>query len=139
MNGPNKNLLYSTGNSAQYSVITKWERNLKENKYITESLCCTPETNPTLLINYTPILKKKNKNSLVGGEYHKYKNLLNMVLLYSKCLCSYLLCGFGFICSSGSFTICISVSFILTFSLTIKQCQISRDLNSCSSLSATTT
>jgi len=54
----NKNLLYSTGNSAQYSVITKWERNLKENKYITESLCCTPETNTTLSINYTPILKK---------------------------------------------------------------------------------
>ena len=28
---------------------------------ITESLCCTPETNTTLLINFTPILKKKLK------------------------------------------------------------------------------
>ena len=28
---------------------------------ITESLCCTPETNTTLLINYTPIENKKLK------------------------------------------------------------------------------
>ena len=28
---------------------------------ITESLCCTPETNTTLQINYTSIKEKKNK------------------------------------------------------------------------------
>ena len=30
----NKNLLYSTGNSAQCSVITKWDKNLKKNNYM---------------------------------------------------------------------------------------------------------
>ena len=34
MNGPNKNLLYSTGNSAQYSVITSMEKNLKKRIYV---------------------------------------------------------------------------------------------------------
>ena len=29
---------------------------------ITELLCCTPETNTTLLINYTRILNEKFKN-----------------------------------------------------------------------------
>ena len=29
--------------------------------YITESLGCTPDSNPTLLINYTSIKKKKKK------------------------------------------------------------------------------
>ena len=29
--------------------------------YITESLCCTPEINTTLLINYTPIKKKQKQ------------------------------------------------------------------------------
>ena len=29
---------------------------------ITESLCCTPETNPTLLLNYTPIKNKSFKD-----------------------------------------------------------------------------
>ena len=52
----NKDLLYSTGNSTQYSIITYKGENLKENGYIYiyiyiciyESLCCTPETNTTL-------------------------------------------------------------------------------------------
>ena len=44
----NKDLLHSTGNSAQYSVITYMEKELGK-------ICCTPETNTTLLINYTPI------------------------------------------------------------------------------------
>ena len=38
------------------------EKNLEKNRYIymyNESLCCTPETNIALLINYTPI---ENKN-----------------------------------------------------------------------------
>ena len=30
----NKDLLYSTGNSTQYSVKTKWEKNLKKNSYM---------------------------------------------------------------------------------------------------------
>ena len=49
----NKGLLYSTGNSIQYSVITYMgKESEKEWTYvyvnITESLCCTPETNTTL-------------------------------------------------------------------------------------------
>ena len=36
---------------------------------ITESLCCTPETKTTLLINYTPKRKiKKQKFTSEGGE-----------------------------------------------------------------------
>ena len=52
----NKDVLYSTVNYPQYFVIR--EKNLKKNFficmkkyiciYITESLCCTPETNTTL-------------------------------------------------------------------------------------------
>ena len=30
----NKDLLHSTGNSTQYSVKTKWEKNLKKNSYM---------------------------------------------------------------------------------------------------------
>ena len=45
----NKNLLYSTGNSTQYFVITyNGKESEKEYIYITESLCCTSETNTTL-------------------------------------------------------------------------------------------
>ena len=52
-----KNLLCSTGNSTQYSVMAIWEKNLKKSGYadITESLCYTHETNTTLLISYTSI------------------------------------------------------------------------------------
>ena len=31
--------------------------------YITASLCCTPETNTTLLISYTPRKTKEKKNT----------------------------------------------------------------------------
>ena len=44
---------------------------------ITDSLCCTPETNTTLKINYTPIKRKKFvviKGLLVKADSH-----------YSKC------------------------------------------------------
>ena len=63
----NRDLLYSTGNYTQYFVITyKGKESEKEyiyniyiiyniQIYITESLCYTPETNTTLLINYIPI------------------------------------------------------------------------------------
>ena len=43
----NKDLLYSTGNPAQYYVTTIMEKNMKKNVYmcITESLCCRAEIN----------------------------------------------------------------------------------------------
>ena len=55
----NKDLLYSTGNSAQYYVAA-WmggEFGGKMDTYIrmAESLCCPPESVTTLLICYTPI------------------------------------------------------------------------------------
>ena len=54
----NKDLLYSTGNSAQYSVLTLMEKEFLKYIYtcITESLMCTPETNTTLLINSVCVL-----------------------------------------------------------------------------------
>ena len=64
----NKILLYRTRSYTQYFVIT-YEGKESEKEYththtyiytyvcITESLCCTLETNTTLLINYTPTLK----------------------------------------------------------------------------------
>ena len=44
----NKDLLYNTGNSIQYLVIT-YNGKESEKEYIhrTESFCCTPETNTT--------------------------------------------------------------------------------------------
>ena len=51
-------LLYSTGNSAQYSVINHNGKEYeKECIYIciTESLCCTLEINTTLYTNHTSI------------------------------------------------------------------------------------
>ena len=56
----NKNLLYSTGNSTQYSVMAYMGKESKKKRMdvcicITDSLCCTPETKTTLLIEYTPI------------------------------------------------------------------------------------
>ena len=52
----NKDLLYSAGNSTQYSVMAYMEKesNNSNNKrvdiciYIVDSLSCTPETNTTL-------------------------------------------------------------------------------------------
>ena len=51
----NKDLLYNTGNYIQYLIITyNGKESKKEHIYIyiyigiTESLCCTPETNATL-------------------------------------------------------------------------------------------
>ena len=47
----NKNLLCSTGNATQCSVLTKREGNLKRGDIcipIADSLCCTEETNTTL-------------------------------------------------------------------------------------------
>ena len=45
----NKDLLYSTGNYSQHPVKNhNGKEYKKEYIYITESLCCTPETNTTL-------------------------------------------------------------------------------------------
>ena len=42
----NQELLYSTENSTQFSVVTYMRKEFKkEGIYVTESLCCTPETN----------------------------------------------------------------------------------------------
>ena len=52
-----KDLLYSTGDYIQYLIIS-YNGKESEKEYIqiiTESLCCTPETNTTLQINYTSI------------------------------------------------------------------------------------
>ena len=54
----NKNLLSSTGNPIQYSVMTYMGKESKKEWIyvsITDLLCCTEETNTTLQINYTPI------------------------------------------------------------------------------------
>ena len=64
-----KVLLYSTGNYIQYPVINhikNMKKNMKKNAYIciTESLCCTAETNTALQINYTSI-KSILKNKIV--------------------------------------------------------------------------
>ena len=56
----NKDLLYSTGNSTQYSVMAYMGKESKRGDiyaYITDAICCPPET-ITLLIGYTPSTKK---------------------------------------------------------------------------------
>ena len=56
-----KDLLYSTGNSAQRYVVARMGAELKGewiHVYVwLSSLCCPPETIITLLISYTPIQK----------------------------------------------------------------------------------
>ena len=53
-----KDLLYDTKSYIKYLVINYNQKNwkIKIETYITESLCCTLETNTSLQINYTPIL-----------------------------------------------------------------------------------
>ena len=53
----NKDLLYSTENSARYPVMTYMgkESEKRVGICITDSLSCTAETNTTLKINYIPI------------------------------------------------------------------------------------
>ena len=55
-------LLYSTGNSTQYSVITLWRKNLKKNQ-ITESFCCVPPTNTTSLCESWTIKKVEHRRT----------------------------------------------------------------------------
>ena len=56
----NKDLLCSTGNSAQYSVLTLMEKVFEKTigSCITESLFCITETKTTLLIKYVCILSR---------------------------------------------------------------------------------
>ena len=54
-----KDLLYSTGNSTQYSVMAHTGKEprtelIYTERYTTDSLHCTPEPNTVLQINYTP-------------------------------------------------------------------------------------
>ena len=60
----NKDLLYSTWNSAQYYVAAGWEGvwgRMETCICMAESLCCSPETITILLISYTLIQEKSSK------------------------------------------------------------------------------
>ena len=61
--------MYSTGNSPQYSVMAYMEKNLKKEwiccVYVTDSICGTPETNKTLLIDYALINKFSDNMTLI--------------------------------------------------------------------------
>ena len=61
----NKDLLYSTWNSAQCYLATWMRGSLGENEYMykcmAESLHCSPETITILLMRYTPVKNKKFK------------------------------------------------------------------------------
>ena len=74
----NKNLLYSTRNSTQYSVMTYMRKEKDRCMCITDSLCCTTETNSIVKINYTPvkIIMKKEPRAL-----HLVACLLSLKLL----------------------------------------------------------
>ena len=79
----NKDLPYSTGNSAQCYVNNQsgkriWKR-IDACVCITESLCCTPVTIATFLVNDT---KKKKK------EMHKSEFISTHVTLTPKIQCS---------------------------------------------------
>ena len=62
----NKDLLYSTWDSAQCYMAPAWEWSLGENgcMYMAVHLHCSPETVPTLLIGYTLIKIKSEKKVL---------------------------------------------------------------------------
>ena len=59
-----------------YYLFQSMSWNLKKNTYIfiTELLCCAPETNTTLLVDYT-LIKKKNKIK-TKCQFKKKKELL---------------------------------------------------------------
>ena len=41
---------------------------IRKKKHRTDSLCCTPETNTTSYINYTPVKKKKKSTGWARGK-----------------------------------------------------------------------
>ena len=59
----------SIGNSPQYSVMAYIEKNLKKQWIccvcVTDSICCTPEINKTLKINYALINKISGDMTLI--------------------------------------------------------------------------
>ena len=55
----NENLLYSIGKSIQLVITYMGKKRLDIFICITDSLCCTLETNAMLQVNYTPIRYKK--------------------------------------------------------------------------------
>ena len=69
--GPDKNNNYSTLKNRELCSIfcskvngkRIWKR-INTHICITESLCCTPETNTTLLTNYEPIKNEKGKHCM---------------------------------------------------------------------------
>ena len=72
---PNKDLLYSTGNSAQCDEAA-WMggevgggRGMDTWIHMAELLCCAPETLTTLLIGYIPIKNKKLKKKIPFTDF----------------------------------------------------------------------
>ena len=61
----NKDPLYGTWNSSQCSVPAWMEEGFGDRMdtcvWMAESLCCSPETTPVMLIGYTPIQSKNFK------------------------------------------------------------------------------
>ena len=59
----NENLLNNIGNSTQYSITAHTEKEAYTRvgvcMCVTDSFCCTPETNTALSINYTAVKVKK--------------------------------------------------------------------------------
>ena len=85
-----KDLLYSTENSTQYSVITYMRKESVKRMNtcvcITDSLFCIPETNTTLYINYTPKIfliknNKRNEESREQGKLRKQNFQCNKKVL----------------------------------------------------------
>ena len=78
----NKKLLYSTGRSAQWFVITYQGKRIDIFTCVTDSLCCTPETYTTLSVNYTP--RKKFKNHNTPNKRNKYLSLNILLQMKTK-------------------------------------------------------
>ena len=85
----NKVLMYSTQNYIQYPMVNHTGKQFFLKMYIcvTESLCYIPETNRTLYINYTSILKRKKKiligrqllyNMLLVSDIHQHESAISI-------------------------------------------------------------
>ena len=98
-----KDLLHSTGNSTQYSVMTCMEKEFLKRVAIciriTESLCCTAEITIAFLIQlyFNKNLKNKNKTNYFPKKLHWFmflpimcKQEFGQLLNFSKPLFPYL-------------------------------------------------
>ena len=67
-----KDLQYSTGNSAQHSVINYRGKEFEEQIFvcIIKSLCCTSKTNTTVLINYVICVSHSVVSDCDSINYH---------------------------------------------------------------------